>query len=89
MTFSLILTGETSYVKEHYHYWQKQYRKLVERIPKLIEATALDSYAGLGKPEPFKYVLSGFWSRRINEEYRMVYRVEGDQLQIAQLRLHY
>ena len=89
MTFSLVLTGEPSYVKEHYYYWQKQYRKLVERIHKLIEATALDPYAGLGKPEPFKYVLSGFWSRRINEEHRMDYRVEGDQLQIAQLRLHY
>ncbi len=89
MTFSLVLTGEPSYVKENYHYWQKQYRKLVEHIHKLIEATALDPSAGLGKPEPFKYVLSGFWSRRINEEHRMVYRVEGDQLQIAQLRLHY
>jgi len=59
MTFSLVLTGEPSYVKEHYYYWQKQYRKLVERIHKLIEATALDPHAGLGKPEQFKYVLSG------------------------------
>lgn len=74
---------------EDYLYWQKQDRKLVERINELIEATARDPYSGVGKPEPLKHALSGFWSRRINEEHRMVYRVEGDQLQIAQLRLHY
>jgi len=62
---------------------------MVDRINKLIEATARDPYAGVGKPEPFKHALSGFWSRRLNEEHRMVYRVEVDQLQIAQLRLHY
>ena len=76
-------------VWEDYLYWQKQDRKLVERINKLIEATARDPYSGVGKPEPLKHALSGFWSRRINEEHRMVYRVERDQLQIAQLRLHY
>lgn len=61
----------------------------MERINKLIEATARDPYVGVGKPEPLKHALSGFCSRRINEDHRMVHRVEGDQLQIAQLRLHY
>ena len=60
-----------------------------ERINKLIEATARDPYAGIGKPEPLKHALSGFWSRRIDDEHRMVYRFAGDQLEIAQLRFHY
>ena len=68
---------------EDYLYWQKQDRKMVDRINKLIEATARDPHAGVGKPEPLKHALSGFWSRRINEEHCMVYRVERDQLQIA------
>jgi toxin YoeB len=74
---------------DDYLHWQKQDRKLVERINKLIEATARDPYTGIGKPEPLKHALTGFWSRRINDEHRMVYRVTGDQLEIAQLRFHY
>ena len=70
-------------------YWQKQDRKMVERINKLIEATARDPFTGIGKPEPLKHAFTGFWSRRINDEHRMVYRVTGDQLEIAQLRFHY
>ena len=74
---------------EDYLYWQKQDRKLAERINKLIEATARDPFMGIGKPEPLKHAFAGFWSRRINDEHRMVYRVTGDQLEIAQLRFHY
>jgi toxin YoeB len=74
---------------EDYLYWQKQDRKLVERINKLIEATLREPFTGIGKPEPLKHVFAGFWSRRINDEHRMVYRVEGEALQIAQLRFHY
>ena len=74
---------------EDYLYWQKQDRKLVDRINKLIEATALDPFIGIGKPEPLKHAFAGFWSRRMNDEHRMVYRVTGDQLEIAQLRFHY
>jgi toxin YoeB len=62
---------------------------MVDRINKLIEATARDPFTGIGKPEPLKHAFSGFWSRRINDEHRMVYRVTGDQLEIAQLRFHY
>ncbi len=76
-------------VWEDYLYWQKQDRKMVERINKLIEATARDPFTGIGKPEPLKHVFAGFWSRRINDEHRLVYRVTGDQLEIAQLRFHY
>lgn len=74
---------------EDYLYWQKQDRKIVERINKLIRETQREPFGGVGKPEALKHALSGFWSRRINDEHRMVYRVEGDELQIAQLRFHY
>ncbi len=70
-------------------YWQQQDRKMVERINKLIRETQREPFSGVGKPEPLKHALSGFWSRRITDEHRMVDRVEGDQLQVAQLRFHY
>lgn len=74
---------------DDYLYWQKQDRKRVERINKLIQEVKREPFSGLGKPEPLKHALSGFWSRRITDEHRMVYRVEGDSLQLAQLRYHY
>ena len=74
---------------EDYLYWQKQDKRMVERINKLIRETQREPFAGVGKPEPLKRALSGFWSRRITDEHRMVYRVEGDALQIAQSRFHY
>ena len=55
-------------------YWQKQDRKMVERIYKLIQEVKREPFSGLGKPEPLKQALSGFWSRRITDEHRMVYR---------------
>ena len=70
-------------------YWQKQDNRMVERINNLIRETQREPFAGVGKPEPMKHALSGFWSRRINDEHRMVYRVEGNALMIAQLRFHY
>jgi toxin YoeB len=73
---------------EDYLYWQKQDRKMVERINKLIQEVKRDPFSGVGKPEPLKHALAGFWSRRITDEHRMVYRVEGNALQIAQLRYH-
>jgi len=74
---------------EDYLYWQKQDRKMVERINKLIREVMREPFAGVGKPEPLKHALSGFWSRRITNEHRMVYRIEDDALQLAQLRYHY
>lgn len=74
---------------EDYLYWQKQDRKMVERINKLIRETRREPFSGVGKPEPLRHALSGFWSRRITDEHRLVYRVEGDELQIVQLRFHY
>jgi len=74
---------------EDYLHWQQQDRKMVERINKLIRETQREPFSGIGKPEPLKHALAGFWSRRINDEHRMIYRVEGEELQIAQLRYHY
>jgi toxin YoeB len=74
---------------EDYLYRQKQDKRMVERINKLIRATQREPFSGVGKPEPLKHALSGFWSRRITDEHRMVYCVEGNALLIAQLRLHY
>ena len=71
---------------EDYLYRQKQDKRMVERINKLIRETQREPFAGVGKPEPLKHALAGFWSRRITNEHRMVYRVEGDALLIAQLR---
>lgn len=74
---------------EDYLHLQKQDRKMVERINRLIQEVTREPFAGVGKPEPLKHALAGFWSRRITDEHRMVYRVDGDALLIAQLRYHY
>jgi len=70
-------------------HWIDKDRRMAKRIARLIEDTKRDPFLGIGKPEPLKYDFVGYWSRRINEEHRMVYKVEGDQLLIAQLRYHY
>lgn len=74
---------------EDYLHWQAQDRRMVERINKLIRETQRDPFSGIGKPEQLKHALAGFWSRRITDEHRMVYKVEGDALLLAQLRYHY
>lgn len=74
---------------DDYLYWQKTDRKTLERINKLIEQTKREPFAGVGKPEPLKHNLTGYWSRRINDEHRMVYKATEEALLIAQLRYHY
>lgn len=74
---------------EDYLYWQKQDKRMVERINKLIQETQREPFSGVGKPEALKHALSGFWSRRITDEHRMVYHVEKKALEIVQLRFHY
>jgi toxin YoeB len=74
---------------QEYLYWQKTDKAMLKRINALIKEVARDPFEGIGKPEPLKHGLSGFWSRRINDEHRLVYRVSGDELLIAQLRYHY
>lgn len=72
-----------------YLYWQSVDKKTLKRINKLIADIQRNKYEGIGKPEPLKHHLAGWWSRRIDDTNRTVYRVEENQLQIAQLRYHY
>lgn len=74
---------------EDYLYWQKQDRKTLRRINALIREIQRTPYEGTGKPEALRHALSGWWSRRITEEHRIVYRVKDDSVQIAMLRYHY
>ena len=74
---------------EDYLYWQKTDRKLLERLNTLIREISRSPFAGIGKPEQLKNALSGYWSRRISDEHRIVYRMADGSLLIAQLRYHY
>lgn len=72
-----------------YLYWQRSDKKTLKRINLLIQAIAREPFSGIGKPEPLRHGLSGYWSRRIDEEHRIVYKVADDSLYIVQLRYHY
>ncbi len=74
---------------EDHLYWQRTDRKILQRINALIREIQRVPFEGIGKPEPLKHGMSGYWSRRINDEHRIVYKVEADSLFIAQLRYHY
>ncbi len=78
---------------EEYEFWQKNDMQMVEKINELIKNAKRSPFQGLGKPEPLKGDLAGFWSRRISGEHRFVYRVSGppngQQLEIIQCRFHY
>lgn len=74
---------------EDYLYWQQKDQRMLERINKLIKEVQREPFTGIGKPEPLQHALAGFWSRRITDEHRLVYRADGDSLLIAQLRYHY
>ena len=74
---------------EDYLFWQKTDKKILNRVNLLIKDTKREPFNGIGKPEPLKHALSGYWSRRINDEHRLVYKVDQDALLIAQLRYHY
>jgi len=74
---------------EDYLFWQKTDRKILERINNLVKDISRNPYSGPGKPEPLKYKYQGFWSRRITEEHRLIYRIVDDEIQIAICRFHY
>ncbi len=73
----------------HYLYWQKSDKGIFKKINQLIKECLRDPFVGLGKPEPLKGDLSGFWSRRIDGEHRLVYKIEGEELFIISCRFHY
>jgi len=72
-----------------YLYWQAADRATVKRISRLLEDTLRDPFTGIGKPEQLRHVLQGCWSRRIDEEHRLVCLVEGNDVVVLQARYHY
>jgi toxin YoeB len=74
---------------EDYLYWQKNDKQKVKRINELLKDISRNPFEGIGKPEPLKFKYAGFWSRRIDEEHRLIYRVVDDEIQIAKCRFHY
>jgi len=74
---------------EDLQYWVQQNPKMARRLLRLIEETRRDPFGGTGRPEPLRGELSGWWSKRIDQEHRLIYRMENDRLIIAQARGHY
>lgn len=74
---------------EDYLYWQQFDKKVLKNVNELLKDILRSPYEGIGKPEPLKHALSGFWSRRITDEHRLVYRLEGKTIQVAQARYLY
>jgi toxin YoeB len=74
---------------EDYLYWQKNDGKLLLRINELIKDIQRNGYQGIGKPEPLRQNLAGWWSRRIDNQHRIVYRIQDNSILIAQVRYHY
>ncbi len=74
---------------DDYLYWQQQDKKILKKINRLIKEIQREPFEGIGEPEPLKYNWSGYWSRRITIEHRLVYKVTDNTLLIAQCRYHY
>ena len=74
---------------DDYLYWQQNDKKILKKINRLIKEIQREPFNGIGEPEPLKYNWSGYWSRRITIEHRLVYKVIEDNLMIAQCRYHY
>jgi toxin YoeB len=74
---------------DDYLYWQKSDKQIVKKINQLIKDIKRDPFNGIGKPEPLKHELSGFWSRRITDEHRLVYEVSENSIGIVSCRFHY
>jgi toxin YoeB len=72
-----------------YLWWQEQNRSMLRRINTLVKDIQRNGNDGIGKPEALKHGFQGYWSRRINDEHRLVYRIEGDTVRIAACRYHY
>lgn len=74
---------------EDYVYWQQTDKRMVLKINELLKDISRNPFSGIGKPEPLKYKYKGFWSRRINEEHRLIYQVKESEILIAKCRYHY
>ncbi|MGR3178600.1 MAG: Txe/YoeB family addiction module toxin [Candidatus Anammoxibacter sp.] len=72
-----------------YLYWQRTDKKILKRVNDLIKDIQRNKHKGIGKPEQLRHNLAGYWSRRINNEHRLTYKIKNDKIMIAQLRYHY
>lgn len=70
-------------------YWQETDKRTLKKLHELMKDVSRSPYEGIGKPEPLKHALRGFWSRRITDEHRLIYKVEGNVLYVVQARYHY
>ncbi|PZO37768.1 MAG: Txe/YoeB family addiction module toxin [Pseudanabaena frigida] len=70
-------------------YWVNTDRKIAIRVMELVESVLDDPFKGIGKPEPLKYIGADTWSRRLNQEHRIVYRIKDDRIEFLQARYHY
>jgi toxin YoeB len=75
--------------REDYLYWQPHDKATLNRLNRLLEESVRSPFEGIGKPEPLRHALAGCWSRRIDEEHRLVYLVDGDDVVVLQARFHY
>lgn len=82
-----IIWSEKSW--DDYLYWQSSDKKMLKKINQLIKDIQRNPFDGIGKPEPLKYQFSGFWSRRISDEHRLVYEISENSIAIASCRFHY
>lgn len=74
---------------DDYLYWQNTDKKMLNKVNELIKSCERTPFSGIGKPEPLKENLKGYWSRRIDKKHRLVYKIEGDTIIISQCRFHY
>ena len=74
---------------EEYMYWQNTDKQILKKINQLIKDIKREPFENIGKPEPLKYELSGFWSRRISDEHRLIYEVSESYISIVSCRFHY
>jgi toxin YoeB len=74
---------------EDYLYWQQADKIMLKRINELLKDISRNPYSGIGKPEALKYKYKGFWSRRINDQHRLIYQIKEDEILIAKCRFHY
>jgi len=74
---------------DDYLFWQETDKKMLQRINDLLKDISRNPFSGIGKPEPLKYKYKGFWSRRINEEHRLIYQFRDGEILIAKCRFHY
>ncbi|MCX6277627.1 MAG: Txe/YoeB family addiction module toxin [Bacteroidetes bacterium] len=74
---------------EDYLYWQKNDQKIMSKINDLLKDISRNQFSGIGKPEPLKYKYKGYWSRKIDSEHRLIYRVKDNEIHIVKCRFHY